>query len=250
MTVKTAGLSLLVSALFIGCGGSGNDNKTDLDATVAFKSAGTYDLKEYLTPSVNSINIYDEQTFTNKDGKKRFNDDPEKSTYTEKYDINASGVTVYDGQDNVEERYIIRQDRILSLDENGDPQREISRYADVGDYVLSTTVTDSDGPAPVTHKMVCRVTNHLSDKMVGNVTYNDVLEVSCIGKGAGKSEGSNLSIVIEDESTNTNFFAKDIGMISSESISCDQVETVLNGESTKQGTCTKEVDTLIGHNTL
>ena len=91
---------------------------------------------------------------------------------------------------------------------------------------------------------------HFSEKIVENVTYYDVLEVSCLGKGEGKSEGNNLSIFIQQERTDTNFFAINIGMIFSESISCDEVETVLNGDSNKQGTCTKEVDTLIGHNTL
>ncbi len=251
MYIKTV-LTTFSAALFMGgCGGGGSDKGLSFDATVNYKKAATYDMRNYMIPLENSINIYDSQKYKNNDGKKRFKGDPDRSTYTEKYDINGTKVIVRDGRDEIDTQYEIRADRILEIDDDTNSSAmEIARFVDTGDYLLVRSVNSTEDNIPVVHKIACKVNKHLDSKKIDNVGYSDVLEVSCKTNIEGSNNGSSITLQYKDDGSDTAYFANGIGLIYSEDISCSDLTSILNGQEQHNTNCEKEIDTLISHNKL
>jgi len=251
MLNKIFGLSIACIVIsFSGCGGSGSDDGLDLDAQVTYKTSGTYDLRNYIIPTENSLSVYDQLNYTNTDGKTTFKDDPERSTYTEKYDVNTTQVIVKDGNDQIDHMYDIQADRILELDPTGNVQYTFARFADMDDYVLSSSSNNAINNIPTVTKNVCQVKKHYDTKEIDQKEYTDVLEISCQSKTEGESVSDQLSLSYQSEATHTSYFAKDIGLVYSEVVNCEELKTTLSGQSTTQATCRKEIDNLISHNRL
>ena len=251
MFYKIAGVSLAAILFLAACGGTDDNNNIDFDATVVYKSAGSYDLRDYFAPSVNSINIYDHLLYINNDGRKSFSSDPdERSTYSEKYDINGSKIIIRNGNDTIEEIYDIQEDRLVVLDDQNTVQMQLPRYVDIDDYVYVDRENDSSNNIPTVKQIACKVINHYNSKEINAKTYDDVLEVLCESQENGDSQGDIVSLTYEGESTETIFFAKGKGEVYSEEVGCDTLKSILNGQEQTQSTCTKEISDLISSNTL
>ncbi len=245
-------LSLAASLFFVGCGGGDGDGGVNLDADVVFKTVAKYDLRKYVIPAENSISTYKEKIYTNENGKKSFKDDPEEDIYTEKYDVNSTGVTVKDGSDTVDSVYIVKDDRIIDKEtEDNSTINEIVRFADIGDYVLSFSDSKTEnGNIPVTTKISCKLTGHYASKKVGSITYDDVLKIECKESSSGNLKNQNIEFSYTSEGETEIYFAKGIGDIYSEDITCQNTNTVLNGAETKNSTCEKELVEIVSHNTI
>ncbi len=241
--------SVATTLLLSGCGGGGSDKGVSFDAQVAYKTSGSYDFRQYLVPVVNSINVYQKDEYENKDGKKRFKGDPERSTYTEKYDINDTKITVKDGRDQIDSVVEIKPDRIIEH-EDDNMSFEVARFVEPGDYLLVTTKQTTEEGFPVNTRLACKVAGHENSKKVGNVDYADVLKVTCEDQSEGSNKTESFTVKFKSDGSETSYFAKGIGMIYSESVRCTEVTTTLNGQESTNATCEKEIDTLISHNTL
>ena len=236
------------AVILSGCGGGGSDKGVSFDAQVNYKTSGTYDVSKYLAPSANAINVYQEDLYTNKDGKKSFKGDPERSTYTEKYDVNGTKIVVKNGRDEVDTVYEIKADRITEVDDES--TLEIARFAEPGDYLIVKTKETKEDNIPVTVRLACKVSGHMDNKKVGDSDYSDVLKVTCEEKSTGSNDAQSFSLSYQHDSSDTTYFAKGIGMIYSESEGCEDIATTINGNTTHNATCTKEIDSLISHNSL
>ncbi len=246
-----AALGMSVAVIFVGCGGgSDGDGGVNIDATVSYKTSGTYDLSNYISATQNSFNVYKNNTYTNKNGKKSFKDDPEEETYTEKYDINSTAVIVKDAGDEIDSIFVIKSDRILEYDdENSASSIQIARYADIGDYILSISKNENDN-IPVEAKSVCKLAKHYDSKTVGSKTYNDVLKVTCVHEANGMSNNKDINISYTADGDSVIYLAKGVGEILSEDVTCEKIDTYLNSTKTTNSTCEKEVSEIISHNLL
>jgi len=245
-------LSVFAIVELSGCGGSGSSESINLDATVNYKTSGTYDLKNYIVPEVNSINTYRELTYTNEDGKKSFKGDPDEVINAEKYDVQGDTIIVRDGTDAIDEVYTIRADKIEQKDDlNSTTSETIARFVDVGDYILVTksNVGSSNG-IPIQKSIACKITKHYSNKELDNKNYSDVLQIECKTNGSGTTNANNIAIAYNDEETGTVYIAKNIGEVFSESVDCEKVTTTIGGKDTTNATCEKEIRSLISSNKL
>jgi hypothetical protein len=245
-------LAFSITALMMisGCGGGGDDDSISLDAAeVLYKSAGMYDLSDYIVPKEKSINIYEEATYVNNDGKKRFSDQPdERRTYTEKYDINDTKIIVRNSQDLIEEVYQIESDRIEIFNDTNKLEEKFARYADDGDYVLAKSENVEISNIPTVIKTACKVISHYQTKKFDDIEYSNVVKAECKAEQRGETQSDTFSVSYFGEVSDLIYFAKGIGLVYDETISCSELKTTLNGQSNIQSTCEKTVTNLISHN--
>ena len=238
-----------VTALFFtGCGGSAKNDKVNLDAAVAYKTSGAYDFSDYLVPKEKSINVYEERTYENKSGKKKFSGDPLRDTYSYKYDINGTHITVRNGNDEIEERYMVKPDRIELMDT--DNNTSLARFVDKGDYILSISENRTQNSIPTVAKKACKVIGHDDQKSIDNTEYSDVLKVECTGREEGKSSSESTELGYLNEESSTLYFAKGKGMVYSEEVSCKTLSVSLGDNKNDTSTCKKVIISLISHNRL
>ncbi len=250
MYIKLSQATLAAVLLFSGCGGGGNDTGVSFDATVNYKTSAAYDFLKYMIPSTNAINLYSVETYENKDGEKRFKGDPDRSTYSEKYDINGTQITLRNGQDEIEEIYDIRSDRIVEKEDANASGIAIARFIDPGDYMVVSSTNRTEDKIPIVDKVACKFVKHIDTKMIDDIEYSDILELSCKNSADGSNDGANISIKYHKESSESLYFAKDIGMVESETVSCTDITTTLNGQEQHNASCEKEIKRLVSHNKL
>jgi hypothetical protein len=235
-----------------GCGGSDSESSIDLDAKVLYKTAAEYDLKDYVAPSENTLKTYRELTYVNNDGKKSFKGDPDEEITVEKYDINGNTIVVKDKNDAIDEIYIIKTDRIENKDDlNDTTPDELARYVDIGDYVfVDNQSTDFSNQIPIQGKTACKVTKHYATKELNKVDYNDVLKIECQVVANGETTANGILIKYSYDVTEESYHAKGLGEVYSESISCQDVKTTINKQTTTNSTCEKETTSLISANKI
>ncbi len=228
------GLSFVAAALLTtGCGGDGDKSVNLNDVTVKYKTAGTYDLSQYIVPNAAQTSNYVEESFTNNKGKKEYKQVADETTYTAtRFDINGSTIKEYDKANELDVTDIILADKINIIIDSEDTT-SIARFADNGDYVAKTT--DNQGNSH--HTLVCKVTKKLATKSVNGQEYSDVLEMSCTYKGDGSTMVNSQQLTSTTDGTILNYFAKDTGLISLVDESCTKTklkDKVITHECTKE----------------
>jgi len=230
------GISLLTTLLLtVGCGGDKKKVGFD-DVKVEYKSGGTYDLSHYLVPAQNQISNYVKKVYTNKSGKRKYDNTPDEgnTTYSKtEYDINGTLIqAITDGA--LETTFKILTDKVTATDAKNKSVENYARYADKGDYILKEELTDAEDG---TLKYFCKVADHLENTNINGHTYDDVLKVTCPMEiyDSATIAGNKVEVVGDGESIL--LFAKDKGMISFITDMC--VENKFNGKKTESN-CIKE----------
>ena len=230
----------LVSALVLvaGCGDSGDD-KVAFDAVnVEYKSAGTYDLSQYLVPAQNQISNYVENEYTNNSGKRDYSNTPDEdspSYSTSQYDIN--GTTIEETTDGaLETTFNILADKVVGTDADDNSVESYVRYADKGNYVFKKKGLDEDLGSL---ELVCKLANHHDSKEVSGKTYNDIIEFSCTIDSYDSATVGGSKIEVIGDGTSVRLFAKDKGLISTVTDICAQ--TKADGTKTKS-VCIKSTE--------
>ena len=245
-------LNIVTVIVVSGCGGSGSEESVNLDAQVQYKTSGDYDLKEYIAPSVNSINTYRELSYVNQDGKKSFKGDAEEEITAERYDIQDNIIIIKDGNDVVDDVFVIKPDRIEEKDDvNSSMKVEIARYVNIGDYVLvDSNSTDGSEGIPIQRKTACKLVKHYGTKTFNKKEYSDILQLKCRTNGTGTTQANGIVIRYNTEATETSYVSKNLGEVYTESISCQKVVTTINGTDTTNATCEKEIRELVSSNKI
>ncbi len=224
-------VTTILSLALIGCG---SDDTTDpFEDKVTFKSAGAYNMMDYIAGETTKSYNYVVKDYEDEKGDKKY-PDPQESDSTTIYTLNGQTVNVI--EDSFLDRTLTPStDRITFVDvaDDGNTTMLQSKFADKGDQILNFAQTQDN----IKNNIVCKVTQHLDTKEVRGKSYSDVLEVTCQYKvefqGTGNTQGINKIMTGND----TSFYAKLIGLISSKNESC--TETIVNNNKTKQ--CEKQL---------
>jgi hypothetical protein len=233
------GTSLLLTLAFIGCGSSDDDHKVDFDAVnIVYKDSATIDLSKYIVSSKSQTNSYVKSTFLNDSGKKEYKQLADNTTYPDvHFDVNGSIIREYNENNTLVTTNSILTDRIHSIDAEDSSTIDIVRFADKGDYIQKNIQTLPNGS---TIKTVCKVTKQLDSKIVNTKTYNDIIKFECDTQASRESTTlSGKKSIDTYEESSIQFFAKDIGSISSTSESCSK--TTVDGKVATQE-CEKEIE--------
>jgi hypothetical protein len=234
-------ISLLSSLtiLYTGCGSS-DSKKVDLkDVVVKFKTSANYDLSQYITSNKNQINNYVIKTYKNEEGKKKYNDIPDETSYdATRIDVNGTIIKEYDGSE-LDTTYSILTNKLVSTEADDNSTITVARYADKGDYVSKIDKTIQSNGLSLTYIHVCKVADYLASKEINGNTYTDVLKITCEGsaKTPAGAKLNNVPYSVLMEITSTGFYAKNQGNIWEEEETCNS--TTVN--KTTSESCEKEI---------
>ena len=233
-SILTLGLAGSLIIVTTGCGG-GDDQKepTAQEVTLEYKTSGTYDLSQYMAPTENKINNYREKTYEDNQGGKNYGE-PTEAFPTIRFDINASTIKEYDS-DGTDTIYTILNDRIKSLDADDNTVDYIVRYANIGDYIDKTIIETNVNGTSLNISSLCKLNGHLESKEINNVTYSDIIEISCVSNSNSSGNVGDNNFTTTSTSTDTYYLAKEVGEINSIEESCNT--TILSGN--KVSSCEK-----------
>ena len=242
----TLTLASAISLALIGCGSS--DKKTDLNSiTLDFNKKGkaTYDLSEYLFNKDQKTITKVDKTFTNKDGKKNYENlpdsDKETKYYTTTTEINGSTIKEFEDQ-ILDTTSNILDDKISLVSE--DINTNMIRYADKGDYFMKWNSTYTESGLTLNGITVCKITGHQDSITVNSIQFHDILKSTCTLEATSK-DGQTLQgklFELKSISDFDTYFAKDIGEVLSTNDGCEVVKL---DDKVVSSECEKEITEII-----
>ena len=217
-------LTTILSLAFIGCGSDGDTNP--FEDKVTFKSAGTYNLMDYLVGDPTKSYNYVVKDYEDEKGDKKY-PEPDESDLTTTYTLNGQTVNVF--EDNSLDRTLTPStDRITYVDvDDENITKQQSKFANIGDQILNFAYTQNN----IKSNISCRVKQHFDAKKIRGKSYSDILEITCQYKADFQGTVNSQAITTSLTGSDTSLYAKSIGLISTKDESC--TETTLNNNKTK-----------------
>jgi len=211
---------LILGFLIVGCGVFDkkdlNDEKLlNEDEHVNLNDAnGSFDLADYLFPNKNQINQYRIETKNiNPNSNEILNQNVvnriEEFTYIDNK-INLGDTTSY----LINEKSITKKEFINNFDDI----KEYRRYLNKNDVYFSYEEVNIQDDYRQIGKLVCRLVEHNNTKEVLARSYNDVIQLKCIGDFG---EGTFNGFAKETFFIIKGFYAKNEGLIESISNRCE-----------------------------
>ncbi len=203
----------VVILLISGCGFDKKDlNKIkllDKNETVVFSGKGRYDLKDYLFPSQNQINIYERIKHKDSNGDRNYSNEPISINLHNQIEYVLNDSMVLEGTDTTYTIKDISIEKKELVDDFYDI-REYRRYVDIGDYYFSYELVDAKSVYYRIGWTKCKVEEHLNSKVILAKSYNDVLLLGCDSESA---EGIRGEFEEKKDFSSVLYFAKGIGQI-------------------------------------
>ncbi len=225
----------LALALLSGCGSNKESKVAFADVKIEYKTAGAYNLSNYLLPKQNQISNYVENQYTNNTGKRDYSktaDDGSPSYTSSQFDVNNT--TIKESiAGALETTSTILADKITSKDTADGRVENYVLFADKGDYISKSKGAVEDLGSM---ELVCKLANHYDNKTVSGTAYDDVIEVACTVDSYDSATVGGSKIEVIGEGTNRKLFAKNKGLISDVIDFC--IQTKADGTKTK-ASCVK-----------
>jgi len=214
--MQRVSIFILSILLFSGCGFDKKDlndiKLLDENEKVVYpeKEQGDFDLKDYLFPDKNQINIYKVVKYRDNGGDRRYNENnPFMLNENEAVEYIVSENIIKEGSNT---EYTVKDFSIQRkelVDEFYDI-RDYRRFVDINDTYYSYEHVDNATTLYQVGYLLCKVMGHSDSKKILEKEYSDVLELMCKSESAqgvrGEFREKKLFSV-------TYYFAKGIGEI-------------------------------------
>lgn len=212
--------AFFITIFLVSCSGGGNNTPETIDKTI-------YDLSEYLFPSTNQINVYNEE-HDYKTGNEDYLFDYEEDTYKQ-YNIknNEINMTIDQILTNI---YQINASKIKRVEYETQREYFIDTKAQVNDTIVDEKFYEEESELDIVINYSCILTDSFESKVIKNKRYNSLLETTCIeeSSSSGIVSGSTIEVYISREITT--IYAKDVGIVSLIDESCKRVSVDRLGE--------------------
>jgi len=213
-------ISLLL--MIVGCGAFDKEDLKDTkllrdDEHIDFNDTnGTYDLVDYFFPNKSQNNIYIVET-KNSDITGLLLNENNKSVVDEFF-FGDDYITLGDNISYFIDTNIITKEEFIN---NSYDITKYKRFIDKGEVYFSYEEVNIQDTYIQVGKLVCRLQDHSNTMEILGNTYDDVVNLNCIGSFG---EGANEGFTEETIFTIDGYYAKNIGLIESLSHRCENKE--------------------------